>query len=788
MSIKSATKGKPSAVARRHLQRAYRYDGREELEAALVECEAALQLAGDWAEAHNLHGIILEGLGRRPEALAAYTEALRLDASFEEAQENLTELEAELAGARSASRDLDEGLPLPESSPLENPVALPPSGHAPACEVCGRQDETLREALYPYVFSALIVTFRRGFAGRWCRRHRDLRLGLAGLITVTVGWLGIPWGLFYTPLALLKLARGGARLEDSNVELLTELAGHKLAAGTQREAAACLEECLRYGEQPQVLASLRDLYQTYGRIILAPGAGQVWSFLRAMLFAALLGGAIGLIDFALTLGFSAFLGEGSFLLVILSWMPFVALLYFGGLALARLVEVGLTRCRCRQVGLAGALGALSALLMTYGVLQGVALGDALLGWAAGAHSGSPGDLLLTAGAVLVSGGALNAAEMLARASAVDLIYLALLVVATVYYVAIGLSTAQSTARWQQRLAAARQGVFPDRGAASAPGWAAMAGAIVLLALLGVLFPHDQLVAENRAWSLVDDGLALIEMGDLEGATDRFEEAVRLRPDLSGTHYYLAWSYAAGDDPEAAIAEFEEAIRLEPGNAAPYEGLGWVYRMVGELGKSVESYQAAIQRDPAFADAHSGLGMAYLAQGNLEPAEAALREALDLDPESAEAHMGVGEVQYVRGDYDLAAASFSAVLRLEPENASAHNSLGWAEYYRDRREEACQHFQEAVRLAPWLAEAHDGVGWCHIENGALVEAVEAFQIAIEMDPELAQAYNGLGWAYYYQDRFDEAVTTFETALDLDPALAEARFGLNRARVAQDDSEQ
>jgi Flp pilus assembly protein TadD len=67
------------------------------LEAALTECEAALRLASDWAEAHNLHGIILEGLGRRPEALAAYAEAIRLDLAFQEAQENLAELEADLA-------------------------------------------------------------------------------------------------------------------------------------------------------------------------------------------------------------------------------------------------------------------------------------------------------------------------------------------------------------------------------------------------------------------------------------------------------------------------------------------------------------------------------------------------------------------------------------------------------------------------------------------------------------------------------------------------------------------
>lgn len=783
MSSSSGRRKNPSAAARRHLKQAYRHDDREELEQALLECEAALGLAGDWAEAHNLHGIVLDGLGRRREALAAYTEALRLDPSFDEARENLSELEAELSG---------EGRPPPISNgeqpaPAEPAAALRPAGHAPACEACGRQDETLREVLYPYVVSALIVTFRRAYAGRWCRRHRDLRLGLAGLITVTLGWLGFPWGLFYTPLALIKLARGGAELEDSNVELLNDLAGHKLAAGKPKEAAACLEECLRYGEQPQVLASLRNLYQTHSAAIPSPGVGLAGSFLRVMLLSALLGGAIGLADFAITVGFTVLFAEGSFLVTIVSWIPFVMLLYFGGMVLARLIEGSLARCRCCNAELASALGILSALLAIYGVLQGAALGDALYGWIWGANANSTGDLLLAAGAVLTSGGALMAADMLARGSLVDMIYMALLLVAGVYYVALLLSTAHSAARWQQRLAVARQGILPDRAPAPAHGWAAMAGAVVLVALLGLFFPHGQLASQYTAWALMDEGAALLESGDLQGATIKFEEAVRTGPDLPEAHFHLAWCYAVGGEAVAAIAEFEEATRLNPGEAGPHEGLGWVYRLVGELEKSAESYQTAIRLDPALVDAHSGLGMTCFAQEKLDEAEGAFRVALDLDPECHEAHRGLGEVMYARGDYDLAAESFTAALRLEPEDAVTHNSLGWTEFYRDHHEKACLHFQQAVRLAPWLAEAHDGVGWCHIENDDLEEAVEAFHRAIEIDPELAQGYNGLGWAYYYMERLDQALTSFETAVEIDPALVEAQVGLSMVRSAKGDGE-
>ena len=131
-----------------------------------------------------------------------------------------------------------------ESAEEESPVPAIRASEAPRCEVCGRQDRSLRDANYPWVASALFVTVRRSFAGRWCRTHRNLRLLLAGLITSSVGRLGIPWGVFYTPLALLHLARGGDPLKYRNACLLKDLARF-WQPDFPRWALGCLEESLK---------------------------------------------------------------------------------------------------------------------------------------------------------------------------------------------------------------------------------------------------------------------------------------------------------------------------------------------------------------------------------------------------------------------------------------------------------------------------------------------------------------------------------------------------------------
>jgi hypothetical protein len=84
------------------------------------------------------------------------------------------------------------------------------------CEVCGRRDETVRFVVYPYVVSLIVVTFQRAFSGCWCRVHRLPRWLAATLISSIFGWFGIPFGLLFTPISLLQLARGG--VEDKNIK------------------------------------------------------------------------------------------------------------------------------------------------------------------------------------------------------------------------------------------------------------------------------------------------------------------------------------------------------------------------------------------------------------------------------------------------------------------------------------------------------------------------------------------------------------------------------------------
>ena len=71
------------------------YELNTNLKQALIDCELAIQLNPNFAEAHNLRGLILDEMGRLDEAIASYREAIRLNPDLEEAKSNLRDAEAE---------------------------------------------------------------------------------------------------------------------------------------------------------------------------------------------------------------------------------------------------------------------------------------------------------------------------------------------------------------------------------------------------------------------------------------------------------------------------------------------------------------------------------------------------------------------------------------------------------------------------------------------------------------------------------------------------------------------
>lgn len=141
-----------------------------------------------------------------------------------------------------------------------NPTQEPYSPAFPVrCQKCGRSDPTLRLAVFPYVISVLVVTLRRGWSGLYCGSCRAAEMNSARLLTLFLGWWGIPWGPIYTLGALFSTSESRVPAEVQ-AGYLRSLAGYYLRMGERVYAEEALRSSLQYEADPVTQQVYRDVF------------------------------------------------------------------------------------------------------------------------------------------------------------------------------------------------------------------------------------------------------------------------------------------------------------------------------------------------------------------------------------------------------------------------------------------------------------------------------------------------------------------------------------------------
>jgi tetratricopeptide (TPR) repeat protein len=671
----------------------------------------------------------------------------------------------------------------------------------PACDVCGRQDETLRLSAFPYVFSLLIVTFRRRFAGLWCRRHRNRYRFLAGLISPLVGWFGFPFGVIYTPMVLVQMARDGIQPRVENQRLLQILSGHKLRMGDAEGAIRCLEQALRLNDDEAARQRLRALYDEHRPATYRESLPRFWPFLAALMGAAALGVAIGLIDYGITAGLATIFGQETHILVALvSWTPWITLLFLGGLALVQILQWALERCACRQMALGTILALLSVLVTLYGTQQGAVLADLIAAGLSGDLWGNLFQDLLLAWFVWSAGGALSFADELQYGGIGGIIYLIIFVAAIGYYLIVGLRAARGTVRWQQALAEVRTRDTPSQARAPRAGWLAIA--IVFVCIIGSLVSApivsvvsdlvagvDQLqeAATLLEMDRVDESISELETlveahpgvslyhsilamgyrlrGEFDRSLEELEVARDLAPDDSLVHAYLATIYLLQDKTGLAEKELALAEELGAGDGLTQQLLGDVYVLMRDLDRAEEKLRTAAAQAPDDPWTYLSLARLYSLQNKYEEALNTLNRALELEPGMVDAQVARGYVHLRQADFDQAAEAFDQALESAPDDPGIHSALSLHHFLQADLGAARQEAGEALALNPYDQDAQ-----CHLAltcqaAGDLEQALIAAREAVRLDPKDDLAHYALGLCYRDLGQEAEAVEAFETFLAL-----------------------
>ena len=685
------------------------------------------------------------------------------------------------------------------------------------CQVCGRQDETLRLVILPYVISLVVITFRRAWVGVWCWRHRTLRQVLAGFITASLGWIGIPWGFVYTPAALFKLARGGDQPAEDNARLLLAVSDIKRQHGDAHASLALAREALKLQESDTVREKIRALMKDHPLSLTRPGAISPLPFLIVLVAASLTGILIGALDQWISMLFGVFLGEEVHIFIaILTWAPLVALCFAGGLVLAELNRWAIERTRLDNILLATVLALTSAALAMYGIPQGSMLADFFSALVGGFEVANLGELIQITGAVLTQGGVWMVEDSIRSEGAFGVIYLSILVASGLYYGWVALRSARESVHWLVRLELIEGELMETPERSVLPAWGAIAGVIAAISLATIAFAGNTTL--NRG---SPDVVAKLELGDnlynqnnLQGAAAAYQEAIALDPTLLEPHLSLGWTLYNLNDLSGAAMAFADAAGVDPSSPEPHLGLGYIRLAQDELESAEASFQAALAGGGDVyinSQAYYGLGSIAMNRARLDAAIGFFEEAIRYEWNLPVAHLDLGLAYLARGDFEQAVAKGNDLLGLASDWAAVHALLGLANFQLDNLEKVESELDWAEDLAPQdmysfilMSNLYWGLQRFDRAQAILEQAVEIYPGASQPTGLLSSVYavtsqqvraatlldayadtypadTGIllarAYLYLQQQNLEAARTALEEALTLDPEDSETLSDLS-----------
>jgi tetratricopeptide (TPR) repeat protein len=190
---------------------------------------------------------------------------------------------------------------------------------------------------------------------------------------------------------------------------------------------------------------------------------------------------------------------------------------------------------------------------------------------------------------------------------------------------------------------------------------------------------EAVALEGPALELNNDGVDLIEKGDIDAAVAKIEQAHRLAPDSTTVSENLAGAY---------LRQAEKLVRGEK----PEDAVHWLDKTLslGVKNKTVKHNIAANYNE---------IANGYSRAGRWSDAISLLNTAVSLQPQSTTLRSNLGMALFNDNRRDEALREFEGVAADAPDNALAKKMVGMLLYWKGQMKEALGALEEAAKLNP-----------------------------------------------------------------------------------------
>jgi tetratricopeptide (TPR) repeat protein len=286
------------------------------------------------------------------------------------------------------------------------------------------------------------------------------------------------------------------------------------------------------------------------------------------------------------------------------------------------------------------------------------------------------------------------------------------------------------------------------------------------------------LAPNRVDARANLGLVYLNLGQNEQAIEHLRQALALQPDLASVRMFLGLAHFRANQIEAAQRELTRVLQAQPNHPQALHLLGLCWLKLDRIEDGIRALEAALQANPTNADAAYTLATAYVGNGEIEQAEALLAGPLR-QKTSAEAHLIRGSILNARKKANAALEELTKAKQLNDKLPTLQTQLGYAYLLLVEYEKAAGEFLLALKQDPNDYHANAYLGWLHIQEKRYAEAAERLQVALRQKPDNATILYQLGQIHHRNGQEEKAASMLERAVQLRPDFIPAHVLLAKA---------
>ena len=257
---------------------------------------------------------------------------------------------------------------------------------------------------------------------------------------------------------------------------------------------------------------------------------------------------------------------------------------------------------------------------------------------------------------------------------------------------------------------------------------------------------EELSGATAARDPMSAGKVLLAKGDLTGAIQNFDQAVKLAPNNASYIYNRGVAYFEAGQDDLALADFNKAIALQPDNSLALLGRGAVLLAKNDDVRAKADFDAYLRQKKGDIKALLQVSQTYDQAARFESESRLYDDAITRSATPTEKSSLLNDRCWARAEWgqelDKALDDCTQALTLNPANVAALDSRGLVNLRLHRLSAAMADYQAALNAGP-KSSATYGRGLVEQAMGQQSDAARDMAVAKRLDPDVAARFASFG---------------------------------------------